>query len=103
MIYSNPMYHRCEAFQAWLQKDGLGLAAGILCLHGHQLSKRDQEKLGDALQHQTLHVCPDPCLKVPATATLWMGAADETVSEQLKVRPPACKRVTCQAWSVQAA
>ena len=60
--------------------------AGVLCMHGHQLSKKEQERLADALQHRALQLCPDASLAVPVTAVLWMGAADDTVSEQEKVR-----------------
>ena len=59
--------------------------AGVLCMHGHQFSKKEQEKLADALQHRALQLCPDASLAVPVTAVLWMGAADDTVSEHQQV------------------
>ena len=62
--------------------------AGILCMQGHQLAKKDQEKLADALQHQALHCCRDPSLALPVTAVVWLGAAIETVTEQQKVHLP---------------
>ena len=54
-------------------------------MHGHHLSKKEQEKLANALQHRALQVCPDASLAVPVTAVLWMGAADDTVSEHQQV------------------
>lgn len=54
-------------------------------MHGHQLSKKDQDKLADALQHRALQLCPDASLAVPVTAVLWMGAANDTVAEHQQV------------------
>jgi hypothetical protein len=62
--------------------------AGILCMQGDQLAKKDQEKLADALQHQQLQCCPDPSLVLPVTAVVWLGAASATVTEQNKVCLP---------------
>ncbi len=61
------------------------MVAGILCMQSHQLAKRDQERLADALQHQALRACSDPALTVPRTAVIWMSAADEAIAEQRKV------------------
>ena len=55
-------------------------------MHGHQLSRKEQERLADALQHRALQPCPDAALGVPVTAVLWMAAADDTVSEQHEVK-----------------
>ena len=58
------------------------ISAGILSLQSHQLGKKDQERLADALQQRCLHACPDPALRVPGTAVLWLGAPDDAVAEQ---------------------
>ena len=61
------------------------MPAGVLCLQGHQLGRKDQERLANALQQRALHACPDPALTVPGTAVLWLGAAEDTVAEQGQV------------------
>ena len=61
------------------------MPAGVLCLQGHQLSRKDQERLADALQQRALHACPDPALAVPGTAILWLSAAEDAIAEQRQV------------------
>lgn len=61
------------------------LPAGILCLQSHQLSKKDQERLAEALQQRALQACPDPALRMPGTAVLWLGAPDDAIAEQTRV------------------